>query len=238
MPLISIVIGRYQVFKKMKKVDLKIHGNLPRISILSSLRKKENLVPLLSILATTLMINGDVIIVKMFFEPELAGIYSLFSLFAKIILYATAPITAVAYTFFTGSESNKKSGSVLMLATGAFLFFGIGMLIIYAFFPELLIRVVSTEEYLKLSTNLFYAAIFGTVYSISMLFSQYLVSKNSWWVILGAIASIIQMALIFFNHYDYLEVMQVNVAVVSTLVIIYGIILMTRYLKKKYAYHH
>ncbi|MDO5561332.1 MAG: hypothetical protein Q4G02_00970 [bacterium] len=205
---------RYKIARQQTKTTLKIWPYL---------RRREILVPLISTISTTALINLDVIVVKMIANPDFAGEYGLYSLFAKILFYAGMPLVSVAFTFFNNPEEPQQQKKIFYFAGGLLSLFTLAMMIIYYFFPQILITIVGQVQYLGLSKVLWLAAIFGGLYCLVMLLSQYLVAKNRRLIYFSLLIPVLQAVGIYFYHGQAAEIMLVNIAVCLILLIAYTV---------------
>ncbi|MBQ6436060.1 hypothetical protein IJJ27_00660 [bacterium] len=165
------------------------------------------------VIITAMLINCDVLAVKIFTDAHFAGLYGLYSLFAKIILYASQPLINVAYTHFNAHvKQRQKVFWLSLLLIGGFTAV---MSLLYAFFPQTLILLVGQADYLSLSPILYLAALFGGLYTALMLAGQYLVATNNQLIKFGLLSPLLQIVAIAFYHQTPLQIMMVNIIVSS-----------------------
>lgn len=188
---------------------------------LEYLKKKSVLIPLFSTLGMVGIINADVMLVKKFFVADEVGLYAGLALLGRIILYASAPLSAVAYAFFTGSESKHNSKKILLLTTLLLLGMGGVALAGYTFFPELVVSVVFGEKFLEVAGLVQLAAVFGVVYSLAYLLSQYFIAQESKLSLLSLVAMVGQIVGIILFHDSFAQVMWVGIAMSGGLVGVY-----------------
>ena len=179
---------------------------------------------LTAVTVTTALLNVDVITVKMLCPALLAGQYGLYSLFAKVIVYASQPLINVAFTFFNSHESATFKRRIYWLSVGLIVLFTVGMSLIYRLIPEFLIVWVGTQEYLTLASILWLAAIFGGLYCLGMLTLQNLLARECGDLLLGLLAPVVQVIGIACWHTSAAAVMLVNIVVVAALLILLGIV--------------
>ncbi len=192
------------------------------LHIFEYFKKQSFLVPLIGVITTTALINADMMVVKLVASPEFAGAYGLFSLFAKIMLYASQPLINVAFTFFSQPGDGQLKRIIFWVSGGLLVLFTVLMAVIYGIWDEQLILIVGKADYLVLAGYLGLAAIFGGLYSIALLLAQFLIAKNRRLVYLGLLAPVVQVALIYFFHQSLEQVMQINIWVSGGLILLYG----------------
>ena len=194
------------------------------VSLQTAGRKQQDLfLSLSSIIITTGVINLDVVLIKMLTSADFAGQYSLYSLFAKILLYASQPLINVAFTFFNNRQQQAIGRQIFVLSIGMIALFGVGMTALYALLPRLLILLVGKSQYLDLAPVLWWAAVFGAVYSLLMLTVQFLLARNRRLLYLGLLAPLLQVLLIYFFHQTPVQVMLVNVGVCTAMLLTYAV---------------
>lgn len=222
--MMFIVAGVFSYFlgKKMIRNSKKDEVAPTQFFQLSTYTKRKTvLIPLLTTLGLVGLANIDVVLVKKFFDNDQAGLYASLSLLGKIILYLAAPLSAVGYTFFTGTESKHQSRLILFLLTA--LIGGIGLIstAAYAFFPEIVIGVVFGEKFLAVSELVWMSAIFGTLYSLISLYSEYFISRKSRFALLGILAVVFQTIGIYISHSSLHAILVVNIVINGGLLLIY-----------------
>lgn len=181
---VALVILFYQIrfiFKPNKQKISKSKINLLHLGVTS----------LLFSAAFSSMYSLDIVLVKHFFDPFLAGIYSALATSGKIVFFAMAPI-AVAILPLVSRKSNKSElRHDLLLITGISLV--IGSLIVLAFFliPNLIITVLFTA---KFSDAIVYLPWFGFAmlgYAMANILGSFLLSINKTQVAGIAVAGVV-----------------------------------------------
>ena len=203
-------------FEKVKKV-LKHKLKSP----FEYIKKRSVMIPFWATLGLVGMINVDVMLVKKFFTAGEVGLYAGLALLGKIILYFSAPLSAVAYTFFTGSESKQNGRKILFLTT--LLLIGIGGVALagYTFFPELVISIVFGEKFLGIAEMVQLAAVFGATYSLASLFSQYFIAKGHPLSLFSLVALVGQVVGIVLYHDSFAQVLWVGIIASGGLLVVY-----------------
>ncbi len=151
----------------------------------SSLKSKQplqmpNLIQLtLVTLLLNSFINADIIVVKQFFQPTLAGMYAAQMNLAKTILYANAILSPIFFSLISDSiikglkEIKLGKQTVLMSIVITF-----GMIIVFYFFSPVIFKVIF-QKTITNSENFVWILAIGTgFYSLSDILVHYLVSHN------------------------------------------------------------
>ncbi len=179
----------------------------------------EHWLVLLSTLGIVSMLSVDVMIVKSFFPSMEVGLYAGLSLLGKIILFVTAPLAMVAFSFFTGRESQKSGVRILLLNTAFILAAGLAMLVLYLTIPDLIILAVLGAKFLQLSPLIYKALIFGLLYSLNSSYAQYALSKNHPVCLVPLALVIVQTGLLWLFHQDFNQIMNINIAISTTVLV-------------------
>lgn len=209
--LVGLGVGRQMISKGATESEKKITHKF--LNVFSYLKRKQLLITLITTLGIIGLANVDIILVKKFLPADQAGLYSSISLLGKIILYVATPLSQVAFSFFTGSDSKHNSLLILVILTLVYLGIGTVSTVAYFFFPELVIGIIFGSKFLIISNLIWMAAIFGTLYSLVALYGQFFISKQSWWGALAFIGLIVQGSILFFNHNSLNQILSINIGV-------------------------
>lgn len=174
---------------------------------------------LVQALAFTSLFTMDVILVKHYLSPFDAGLYAALSTLGKIIYFASQPLVGVMFPIVSGKRSRgEKYRNVFyisLLGTGAMS--GV-IVMIYYLFPELAVGVLYGKEYLAAQTELVWMGMFISVYMLSNLIVNFLLSIGRVrTVILPAMAAVAQLGAIMAWHGSILQVIQVSLVITSCL---------------------
>lgn len=167
---------------------------------------------LITTLAIVALYNQDVLLVKHFFAPAQAGIYSSLSVLGKVIYYASSAITFVLFPVLSERKELRRGHGRLVAA--ALLCVGglSGILTLFYFlFPRFVVTMLYGSAY---DAAIPYVGIFGvfiTFFTLdNVLISICLaVEKMGVWVI-SAVAVIIQLGVLFVYHHSIPSVIMVN----------------------------
>lgn len=172
--IIGILFSFFIIFIFIKDI-LKSKESPEKISILSN----KNFFPFLAIMIFVLMFNVDVIFAKAFFSAEVAGKYSVLSLLGKMILFIAISVGNVMFPinserFLNGGKTGgvlKKSLLFISLICGI-------SLIVFLFFPEMIINILFGSQYLLEGKILFYIGVAFSSLSFMNIFILNSISKN------------------------------------------------------------
>ena len=150
-----------------------------------------------SISGVVLLNNLDVLFAKKFFSAHEAGLFGIWSLFAKLIAYSSIPLSSVALVFF--ADKNNQSQSKKILVISSLLILGLGMILLGAYWllGGFILKTFVGGEFLAITHVLPLAAVFGTFYSLIFVVNNYLLAHDSRAALIVPIAIPILYALVF-----------------------------------------
>jgi O-antigen/teichoic acid export membrane protein len=227
--LLAILFGHYLNAHYSRKVIASEKMSIEMTSTIEYIKRKTVYIPLLTTLGLVGLANVDIILIKKFMSGDLTGLYASLSLMGKIILYLTVPISDVAYSFFSNKDSRHQANKILLMTTLVYFFIGVVSVIGYTLFPEIIINVIFGSKFASLASVLYLSAIFGFLYSLLRLYSQYFVAQNDVWGILSIGGVLLQAVLIYLWHTSITQVFIINIGVFS-------LILFCFYLKLGFVY--
>lgn len=148
-------------------------------SIFSILLSRQFLIFALSVTGISLFGTIDIIFVKKFFSPEIAGIYSSWSLFSKIILYAVGPFISISFIFFSSAETKMQQKNTLLVSLVVLFFIGVASYLVYANFAGVLVELFFGRRFNTVMQYLGIASVFGSFYTALTFINNYFLSKKS-----------------------------------------------------------
>ncbi len=182
------------------------------------------------LLALASLYNMDVILVKHFFSPEEAGVYSSVVMLGRIIFFGLGSVQLVMFPL--SSEKFENGGdslgifkkSLLLVVAGAV----VGVLA-YFLFPSILVKVFFGSGYLSAVPYLGLFAVFMGLYAVVDLFSRFSLSiRNFRPAAVLVVFAILQTGLICFFHQTLFQIIFVNMGTMVGLLLALGF----NYLKK------
>jgi O-antigen/teichoic acid export membrane protein len=176
-----------------------------------------------TILAMASFTSIDVILVKHFFNPTLAGYYSGVSLIGKVILYFTATIPAVMFPLVMKRNATGKAFNGLFLLSVSLVL--IPSLLITAFywiFPEFVISLfLGGRSYLTMAPYVGLFGLFITLFSVVNIFVNFFLSINKTvisFMVVGA--ALLQIVLLWIYHSDFYQIITISIFVLTLLLTI------------------
>ena len=132
-------------------------------------------------IAFTTFNNVDIVLAKKMFSGIDAGIYSSWSLFAKMVYYALSPLLTISFIFFSSPKGIKKQHRALLIVAGLLLIGGLTAFIVYELFGKSLVLALFGDRYQAIIPYLGKASIFGFVYVLTLFINGYFLAKKSSW---------------------------------------------------------
>lgn len=160
--------------------------------------------------ALTSFITTDIILVKHFFDPHSAGLYSGISLVSKVIFFFTAPIGTVMFPLIIQKKTkNEKYHSIFELALLLIFLASIFLTIFYYLFPTFTIEFfIKNQDYLQVAGLLGFFALFIMIYSLLSVTINYFLSIGKTKIFLPVMfAALLQIVLILLFHNSFEQVL-------------------------------
>ncbi len=181
--IISSILGVIMPFLVLRRFFKK---KLPHCHILKPFTKRLKhiilnpffLMTTVSMIALTAFNNIDIVIVKRNFSGFDAGIYSSWSLFAKIIMFSLGPITSVSFVFFSNNQK-KLHRTMLNLSLVLLSCAGIVFYVIYKYFGAFIINILFGDKFALVIPYLGSASIFGVFYAIIFFINMYFIARKN-----------------------------------------------------------
>ncbi len=213
---IAVVAGVVVVWFSLKN---KISGNrkpMPDIKPLA----KYSIPVLVQSIAVTSMYSSDILLVKHFFLPEIAGAYAALAKFGTIAMFAAAPVTHAMFPLVAKKHAGgEKYHKIFYLS----LFFIVGLssviVLLYVVFGSMITQVLA-PKYLQESYLLWWFGLYMLLLGAAILFTQFYLSIGKTRIVwLFASAACLQIVLILLFHTTLINVIQVSIIVAALLVV-------------------
>lgn len=190
---------------------LKFLKNKNKNFSIRDLRKKIYLYSLpvfLSNIGITAFITIDVILVKHFFNPIIAGQYAAVSIIGRSIFYAVAPVATVMFSLVAQKKERGESPTGIILLS--MLLVGlpaIVMGIIYFVFPDIIRLIFFPNDYKIIDQYLGPFSIFILFYTLSYLLNLFYLSIGKISIcVITILGAIFEVLLIYLFHKDISQV--------------------------------
>lgn len=176
---IFFLFANYILFhKKIGKQDI-TKVTVINKRLLQVLLDHQVILYILSTLAFAVYNNFDIIFVKKYFSPSDTGIYSSWSLFAKIIVYSLSPLASVSFIYFSSHIGKKLQRFTLFLTLILLSIVGIAGYLFYSLLGPQIVQLLYGNKFLPVIPFLGQASIFGFLYVAIMFINGYFMAKKS-----------------------------------------------------------
>ena len=192
---------------------------------------------LIMLVVLTGLYTLDVILVKRFFDPVIAGQYAALSLFGKIIFFATLSISMVMFPKVLELSSEKKD-SILLLYKSILiaLFLGLSTSLLYFLMPEFIISMLFGEEFIVISPLLWIFGVIMTLFSICYLISFYNIALHRInFIYLIIFFNLLEVSLITLLHNSLEQI--VTILIIIMLLLLFTLTVYTIKNDKNINYH-
>ncbi len=178
-------------------------------------------------LVVLIFYSVDVLIAKIFFSAEIAGVYAVASILAKTIFFGTQPVSRAMFPITAENNSREKPNNAFMNALGILLAMIFVALILFYFFPEFIVRVYSGRAIIESAEILFYLGLAVSLVSFANLVLLYKLSlgkiKNAWYFLVFLIVEVVLLSVFSKN------LLQFSIAfLTSAAIFLWGAIFLTR----------
>lgn len=176
----------------------------------------------LTTLGLTLFMTTDMIIIKRFFPPYEAGIYSALSLLGKTVLWISTSIVQVMFALVAEKKAANKDDSGYFLAS-LFMVGACCVLVstVFSIFPSQVVGLSFGQRYLDAGSYLAFYCLFITLYSLINVFANYFLSCGK--VVAASlvlVGALIQLGLLGILHHSFVEVISVSSLVSLVLLLV------------------
>ncbi len=175
-----------------------------------------------TVLFLTSFTSIDVILVKHFFSPHMAGFYAGLSLIGKVIFYFTAPIPMVMFPLLVKRHATGVNfNNLFYLALLLVILPSVAITAFYFIFPNFVINLfLGGRDYLYIAKYLGIFGIYLTVFSMVNVCVNFFLSINKTKIsILVVIAAVFQIILIYIYHSSFYQVIGVSLIVLTVLLV-------------------
>ena len=175
----------------------------------------------LVVLSLTLLSNLDLMFVKKFSQPVVAGWYGVWSLWAKVILYAIAPLSGLVLVFTSASEHQEKKHKFLHFSLISLFLVFLFVFVIYLFEGHFLIQAIYGIKFINIAPFLKLAAVFGFLYTLIHLFTNYYLAQKDKITLILPASIPPQIIFLYLNRSNFVSIMWVEILLSSVLATIY-----------------
>ncbi len=211
--------------KKMPYIAVTGHTIIRRVRDI--LATPAVIMSMFALLSITFLGNADIIAAKKFMSSQQSGLYSAWSLFAKMILYAGGPLTLVSYIYFSDIDNKNQYRKALVLLSVLVVIGGILSYGAYTLFGHTLMQFFLSSKFNPIISTLPYAALFGTLYLLITIYTNYFVATQSSLSLIPALAIPFYFAAIIISKATFNGLIAINCiyTIVVTVLLVGGFLL-------------
>ena len=203
----AILLGLFLLRKNLRGQRVEVSHLLPSML-------KFYLPTLLILIALNSFYNSDILLVKHFFNEEMAGFYSAASVLGRVILFATSSLAAVMFPIVSENHTLGKNFRKVFYLTLSIT--AIGSFIItlaYFLFPDIFIQMLFGGKYLSVTLFLGRFGLFMCFLSLSFVLVQFFLGIRKLVIApIIVISAILQIVLIYLWHDSLISVINANLA--------------------------
>jgi Membrane protein involved in the export of O-antigen and teichoic acid len=175
-------------------------------------------------LVTTLLYTGDIIVVKHFFSPELAGAYSGVAVTGRILFFLTASIGGVMFPTIKVGAATRENRRILIFSLGLNTLLGCGALAIFTAAPRQTLDLFLGARYLGLSYLLPRLGIALCLISVmNLLFLYHLALRRRGIAVIAAVGGAVTFGLFAVFHASFETIINDLIAASVIILAVMGI---------------
>src|SRR5215472_5500008 len=174
--------------------------------------------------------NTDIVLVKHFFSPEVAGLYAAVALVGRLLYFASWSVVSAMFPVSAAAKPQDEDPRVVFVPLMAVLAMSAAFILTLSLFPHLVIHTIFGVEFHQGEPLLaLYAAATGT-YSLSVVLMAYEMSRriaNTGWLQL-VFSGVLVLAIGTF-HSTQREVIVVQIVLMATMLVLVSIPFLRRH---------
>ncbi len=217
---LGIFISLFPGIFPFKRIKTKI---LPAISSTDiSHLKKFILVTAFYELTQILINNGDILLVKHFFDTHSAGLYASLALIGRGVYFvAWMFVMLLLPKVVQRHKENKDTTRLFFKYLGMVATLSILVILTNLLVPELIISMLFGNAYLEVSGLLWKYAMASSLFALANVFVYYFLSLDKYLpVLISGIFGILQLAIIYLEHSSLEKIVEIQILVMTTLLAI------------------
>jgi O-antigen/teichoic acid export membrane protein len=165
--------------------------------------------------------NSDILLVKHYFEPFEAGLYSSLALIGRVVYFVAWMFVMLLLPVVVQlKKEGKPTLPILLKYVGYISFIAIFIVVGCYFFPNLIINILFGDGYLEITALLWKYALATGIFAISNIFAYYFLSLDIYIpVILSGIFGVLQIVLVVLYHTSLEQV--VHMQIIAMLILLF-----------------
>lgn len=188
---------------------------------------------LISTALFSLLSYFDIAMVKHFFSSHETGIYSAAAQIGRIILFFPAAVSMVVFPRLSEKNARKEDTSVtlykglLIIALASIIF-----LVIYYFFPEVVLKIIYGSKYIEAAGLVFKYGIFMTFISLITLQFFYFITIGKYWYLIYLFLILTEQISLIGIYHSSLESILIILISNAFLLFLLNLVFIMYYIKK------
>jgi O-antigen/teichoic acid export membrane protein len=175
----------------------------------------------LSTLGLSLLLTTDILLVKRFFPPEQAGLYSALSLVGRVIFYESSAVVAVMFALVAERQAGEREyRHLLHWSLLLVLLASLPVVVFYTLFPRFSMNFFFGSRYLAAAPYLWLFGLFTMLYSLVNVLANFFLSvKRVSAALLPFSFSLLQFSALYLWHDSFLTVVFISLIVTALLLL-------------------
>jgi len=217
------LVFKYVVSKKILIEKDRGEGEVPLLErrLLHIFSNQTVWITTISLVALYLFNNADIMYAKKFLTGYEAGLYSSWSLFAKITFYVGGPLISLSFIFFASKDQQKHHKKTLLGSLCVLALSGVMILLAYTYFGNILINIFFGAKFAPVIPFLTQAGVFGLLYQLIFFINQYHLAQKNKYALIIALIIPIYIATLFIVRPQLTQMLTLNISFAALLAIFY-----------------
>ncbi|MGB3776325.1 MAG: oligosaccharide flippase family protein, partial [Leeuwenhoekiella sp.] len=169
--------------------------------------------------------NGDILLVKHFFDTRSAGLYSSMALIGRAVYFVAWMFVMLLLPEVVKLQKEGKDTKKLFFKyLGMIAALTTGVVIVNLLFPKLIVSILFGDAYLEIAPLLWKYALASSLFALANVFVYYFLSLDKYLpVLLSGVFGLAQLAAIVLWHSSLEQVVLVQVAIMCSLLLFQGL---------------
>ena len=196
--------------------------------------KGSGTVIIITTFALTLLANADIVLAKYFFPIEIAAQYSALLVISRVIGYGSFIIVPIFFPAMAQSAQEQEACSMLWKGLKITTVIAIGLITLFALFPEQIVSILIGDKYQAISPYIVYGGIVSGLHTIAQLCIYYFISINAKRFLPPLIIIIaMQIVAMYLFHQSITDFIAITLC--SSAAIVASLLLLSLHTHKRYA---
>jgi len=172
----------------------------------------------LILFSVTIFYTFDIIVIKKFFSPTEAGLYSGIATVSRIIFFANMSVSGVLLPSVKITNSKSENHKLLLKSLIIMSIISLPILLVFALFPEQILSLLIGHKYTAFASLLPYLSVSVILASFINLLFYYFIALRKYTIIIPAIAGLMGILLLSYLSHTTINIVVYNFIIVNFII--------------------